>query len=263
MTVVADFPVPLQRLWDAYADPRQLERFWGPPTYPARFLRHDMVQGGRSEYVMTGPDGDVSRGYWEYLDVQPMTSFEVRDGFAHPDGTPNTDMPSVHLRFAFRETAGGSQVSTTTSFGSVDELDHPIGMGMNEGMDEGMPEAMAQMDAVLADLATFAASQPCEAQVLSDTQVRLSRVIRGSVEQVWASTSRRGPAAAMAARPRRLAEDPRHGAGHRDDHGDGDELRPVGGAGAGARVSTGAALVSAPRPVADVDGQRRTRRWWG
>lgn len=26
MTVVADFPVPVQRLWDVYVDPRQLER---------------------------------------------------------------------------------------------------------------------------------------------------------------------------------------------------------------------------------------------
>lgn len=34
LTVVADFDVPLERLWNAYADPRQLERFWGPPTYP-------------------------------------------------------------------------------------------------------------------------------------------------------------------------------------------------------------------------------------
>ena len=34
LTGRADFPVSQQRLWDAYADPRQLERFWGPPTWP-------------------------------------------------------------------------------------------------------------------------------------------------------------------------------------------------------------------------------------
>jgi hypothetical protein len=34
LTVVADFPVAQQRLWDAYADPRQLERFWGRPPGP-------------------------------------------------------------------------------------------------------------------------------------------------------------------------------------------------------------------------------------
>jgi uncharacterized protein YndB with AHSA1/START domain len=57
LTVVAEFPVSQQRLWDAYADPRQLERFWGPPDFPATFTRHDMKVGGRSEYFMTGPEG--------------------------------------------------------------------------------------------------------------------------------------------------------------------------------------------------------------
>ena len=37
LTVVGDYPVPQQRLWDAFADPRQLERFWGPPFAPATF----------------------------------------------------------------------------------------------------------------------------------------------------------------------------------------------------------------------------------
>ena len=43
MTVVADFAAPVQRVWDAYTDPRQLEKFWGPPEYPATFTRHDVV----------------------------------------------------------------------------------------------------------------------------------------------------------------------------------------------------------------------------
>ncbi len=183
MTVVAEFPVPVQRLWDAYADPRQLERFWGPPTYPARFTRHDMYPGGRSEYVMTGPEGDESRGYWEFLAVAPLESFEVRDGFAAPDGGANAELPSMRMVFRFSATDAGSQVTTTTWFNSVEDLDQLIAMGM----EQGMREAMAQMDAALADLATFAAEHAVEAQILSDTQVRVSRVIRGTVEQVWAA----------------------------------------------------------------------------
>ena len=183
MTVVAEFPVPVQRLWDAYADPRQLERFWGPPTYPARFTRHDMYPGGRSEYVMTGPEGDEPRGYWEFLAVAPLESFEVRDGFANPDGTVNADMPTMRVLFRFTETATGSQVSTTTWFDSVEDLDQLLAMGM----EQGMREAMGQMDAALADLATFAVGRAVEAQLLSDTQVRVSRIIRGTVEQVWAA----------------------------------------------------------------------------
>ncbi|MGH3445125.1 MAG: SRPBCC family protein [Nocardioidaceae bacterium] len=183
MTVVADFAAPLERLWDAYADPRQLEKFWGPPSYPATFTRHDMFAGGRSAYAMVGPDGDVSRGYWEFLDVKAPRSFEVRDGFCHPDGTPNAAMPSMRMTFEFEAAGSGSRLTTTTFFSSVAELEQLMGMGM----EEGMRQAMGQIDDVLADLRSFAADLPAAAQILGDTTVRVSRVIRGTVEQVWAA----------------------------------------------------------------------------
>ncbi len=181
MTVVADFDAPLRRLWDAYLDPRLLERFWGPPTYPAVFTRHDGCVGGRSEYAMTGPDGDVARGYWEWVSVDELTSFEVRDGFANPDGSPNEEMPAMRMVFTFEATPNGSRVSTTTYFGSVEDLERLLGMGM----EQGMSEAMGQMDAVLADLALFAAGIGTATQILSDTQVRISRIIRGGLDAVW------------------------------------------------------------------------------
>jgi uncharacterized protein YndB with AHSA1/START domain len=181
ITVLADFPVGVQRLWDAYADPRQLEKFWGPPTWPATFTRHDMFPGGMTHYSMTGPEGETSGGYWEYLSVKPLESFEVIDGFAHADGTPNRDMPSMRMVFSFAPTDTGSRLSTTTYFNSVAELDQLLQMGM----EQGMREAMGQMDDILADLTSFAAGRAVAAQILSDTQVRVSRIIRGSVEQVW------------------------------------------------------------------------------
>jgi uncharacterized protein YndB with AHSA1/START domain len=181
MTVVADFPADVQRLWQVYVDPRQLERFWGPPTYPATFTRHDAAAGGRSAYTMKGPDGDTHGGYWEWLSVDPLTSFEVRDGFATPDGEPNTEMPAMRMRFVFEETGDGSRVTTTTYFSSLEDLEKLL----ETGMEEGLREAMSQMDAVLADLSSFAAGQGTVSQILSDTQARISRVIRGSVEQVW------------------------------------------------------------------------------
>ena len=181
MTVVADFAAPLQRLWDAYSDPRQLEKFWGPPTYPATFTRHDMFPGGRSAYAMVGPEGDVSRGYWEFIDVKAPYSFEVLDGFCHPDGTPNNEMPSMRMTFEFEATGSVSRLTTTTFFNSLDELAQLVNMGM----EEGMRQAMGQIDDVLADLRTFAAELPASAQILDDTTVRVSRVIRGTLDQVW------------------------------------------------------------------------------
>jgi uncharacterized protein YndB with AHSA1/START domain len=181
LTIIADYPVPVARLWDAYADPRQLERFWGPEQWPATFTRHDMAVGGRSQYYMTGPDGTIAGGWFRFLAVEPNTRFEVEDGFSDEHGNPNDAMPTMRMTFNFAATASGSRCTTTTYFSSVESMEQLVQMGMMEGM----RSAMGQIDAVLADLHSFASTRITEAQLLSDTQARVSRVIRGSVDQVW------------------------------------------------------------------------------
>lgn len=181
LTIVADFAAPVRRLWDAYTDPRQIERFWGPPSYPATFLRHDASNGGRSVYRMTGPEGDVHYGCWEWTSLNAPESFEVADSFANGKGEPNTELPTTRMAFAFEATESGSRLTVTSYFDSVKDLEQLIEMGMLDGT----REAMAQIDTVLADLAAFASDRAVEAKVLSDTQVRVARVIRGTVDQVW------------------------------------------------------------------------------
>ena len=94
MTLDAEFDASPERVWQLWADPRQLERWWGPPTYPATFTTHDLAPGGRVEYHMTGPEGDQPRGYWEVLEADPPHRLVFRDGFANDDGTPNADLPA-------------------------------------------------------------------------------------------------------------------------------------------------------------------------
>jgi uncharacterized protein YndB with AHSA1/START domain len=146
MTVVAQFAAPVARVWAAYADPRQLERFWGPPEWPAKFVRHDFVVGGRSEYHMTGPNGDQSRGFFEFLAIDEPRAFEVLDGFLGVDGKPAPGMPTMRMRFTFAPHDGGTRMVTLTTFPSLEALEQVLGMGM----EEGMRAAMGQIDAVLA-----------------------------------------------------------------------------------------------------------------
>lgn len=181
LTIVAEYPVPLRRLWDAYIDPRQLERFWGPPEWPATFTRHDVRPGGRSDYHMTGPDGEQSGGFWLFETVDAPYSFEVRDGFSQPDGTPATELPTMRMVFEFEETQSGSQLTATTYFNSVEELDQLVDMGMLEGTQA----AMEQIDGVVTDDASVSSELPAHLQYLTDTNVRVSRVLRGTVDQVW------------------------------------------------------------------------------
>ena len=153
LTVVGEYPVPVERLWEAYADPRQLERFWGPETWPATFTRHDMAVGGRSEYFMTGPDGATSRGWWRFLAVEPSRRIEVEDGFSHDDGRPNEDMPSMRMVFTFEPTATGSRFTSVTHFTSLESMQQLVQMGMIEGL----KSALGQLDAVLAGAGSAAA----------------------------------------------------------------------------------------------------------
>lgn len=181
LTIVGEYPVPVERLWDAYADPRQLEKFWGPETWPATFTRHDMAVNGRSDYYMTGPDGSKSRGWFRFLAVEPLRGFEVEDGFSDETGAPNPNMPTMRMTFTFEPTAKGSRFKSVTHFPTVEAMEQLVQMGMMEGM----KSAMSQLDAIVADLKSFATNREAASQLLSDTQVRVSRVIRGTVDQVW------------------------------------------------------------------------------
>ena len=146
LTVIGDYPVGVDRLWEAYADPRQLEKFWGPETWPATFTRHDMKPGGRSEYYMTGPDGATSRGWWRFLAVEKGRRIEVEDGFSDDEGRPNDSMPTMRMVFTFEPTSNGSRFTSVTSFPSIEAMQRLVEMGMIDGL----RSAMGQLDAVLA-----------------------------------------------------------------------------------------------------------------
>ena len=47
MTLDAEFEASPERVWQLWSDPRQLERWWGPPAYPATFTAHDFRVGWR------------------------------------------------------------------------------------------------------------------------------------------------------------------------------------------------------------------------
>jgi uncharacterized protein YndB with AHSA1/START domain len=144
-TLIADFDAPIERVWQLWADPRQLERWWGPPTYPATVEQHDLTAGGEVTYFMTGPEGDQHRGWWRVTSVNPPKSLEFIDGFAHQDGTPNVDMPTTTTEVALNEHEGGTRMELRSVFDSREQMDQMLTMGM----EEGITLAVGQIDALL------------------------------------------------------------------------------------------------------------------
>lgn len=181
MTLVADFAAPVARLWQAFTTPEQLNRFFGPPTWPATFTEFDLRPGGHARYHMTGPRGETAAGQWEFLEVTPNERFTVLDQFTDDDGNVQTELPQMRVTYEFSEHESGSRLTNTTLFESVEALEQVINMGAIEGT----KLAFNQLDAVLQDLREFAEGKGTTLEILGETLVRITRLVRGPRHLVW------------------------------------------------------------------------------
>lgn len=146
LTFVAEFAADVERVWQVWADPRQLERWWGPPEWPATFEEHELSEGGRCRYVMTGPDGEKARGWWTVTAVDPPHRLEFDDGFADADGEPDPALGATHSVVTLEAVDGATRMTLVSAFESADQLEQMAAMGM----EEGMRQAMGQIDDLLA-----------------------------------------------------------------------------------------------------------------
>ncbi len=151
MTLTAEFDASPERVWDLWADPRKLERWWGPPTYPATFTTHDLTPGSHVEYNMTGPTGDQPRGFWDIVEADPPRRLVFIDGFAHGDGTPNDEFPRNTGTVTIEPIeAGRTRMSIHSQFPSRQAMEQVLALGM----EQGLTEAVGQIDAILMEGAT-------------------------------------------------------------------------------------------------------------
>lgn len=151
LTITTQYDAAPARVWELWANPRLLERWWGPPTYPATVVDHELTPGGKVAYFMTGPEGDRAHGWWHVLAVDAPRHLEFEDGFADDAGAPNPDLPTMTIRVTLDEVRGGTRMTIETTFPSAEAMEQVISMGM----EEGMVAAVGQIDDLLhADVAS-------------------------------------------------------------------------------------------------------------
>jgi uncharacterized protein YndB with AHSA1/START domain len=145
LTLAADFDAPAERVWQLWADPRQLERWWGPPSHPATVEEHDLTPGGEVTYVMTGPEGDNSRGWWRVTSADPPKFLEFTDGFADQKGKPIADMPTTTVQVRLTEHDDGTRMVMRSVFDSREHMEWLERIGAMEIL----RQTVGQMDALL------------------------------------------------------------------------------------------------------------------
>jgi len=146
LTLVVEVMASVERCWRLWADPRQLERWWGPPGFPAKFDHQELAPGIRVTYAMTGPEGDTYPGWWQVIKVDPPRLLLVQDGFSYPDGSPNPELPTTRMRV---EISAVSPISSTMTITSEFPSEEAFMQVLQMGAEEGMIAAVSQISAIL------------------------------------------------------------------------------------------------------------------
>ena len=146
MTITADLDATVERAWQLWADPRQFERWWGPPGYAATVVDYDLRAGGRiSFYMGTGEERQDST--WEVVAADPPRHLELRDADVDEAGRPNDGNAMTLMVITIDERDGGGAVmAIRTHFDSRAGMEQMLATGV----EEGMQTVMAQIEAVLA-----------------------------------------------------------------------------------------------------------------
>ena len=145
LTITAEFAAPRERVWQIYADPRQLEKVWGPPECPATVVEHSLTPGGRVTYYMTGPEGEKYYGYWEVIEVDEPNGFSFNDGFADADFNPDVSLPVSSNTCTFTQGGGRTTAIYVSTFETAEALQQVLDMGIVDGA----TAAINQIDGLL------------------------------------------------------------------------------------------------------------------
>ena len=146
LTIVTEYAASVERVWQLWADPRQLERWWGPPMFPATVTDHELVPGGLVLYYMTGPEGKRHHGGWRVVTVERPRRLEFEDFFVDADGAENTKLPVSRTGVSIADAGAMTQMTLMTRYSSTAAMQQVLEMGM----EEGIRQALGQIEGILA-----------------------------------------------------------------------------------------------------------------
>ena len=150
LTVVTEYAAPPAHVWQLWSDPRKLEKWWGPPGYPATVTHHDLRPGGEMRYHMTSPEGQRYPGGWRVLEVEPEAHMRVEDFFLDADGNEDTSLPTGTMVLAItRVDDDTTRMVIEAIYPDAESLQKVLEMGM----EEGIRAAAGQIDDLLAEIA--------------------------------------------------------------------------------------------------------------
>jgi uncharacterized protein YndB with AHSA1/START domain len=107
--IIRMYDAPVKAVWDAWTDPEQVAKWWGPRGFTLTTHSKDLRAGGHWKYTMHGPDGTDYPNYTPYFEVVPLKKLVYDHGGS--DDRP----PLFHVTVLFEEIDGQTKMDMTAT----------------------------------------------------------------------------------------------------------------------------------------------------
>ncbi len=134
LIVTRTFMAPLALVWRAWTEPELLDQWWAPKPWKSQTSHMEFKMGGYRLYAMVGPQGEKHVGRTDYLSIIVNHSFSGKDSFCDAAGNVNPELPVAKFSNQFTGEGDQTVVRVVTQYGSEEELQQVIKMGMKEGL---------------------------------------------------------------------------------------------------------------------------------
>ena len=85
------FDAPVERVWRAWTDPGEVQRWWGPKRYTSPSVKIDLREGGRFVFAMRAPQEHGGQDMYTagaYTRIVPLERLEFGQGLSDAEGQP-------------------------------------------------------------------------------------------------------------------------------------------------------------------------------
>jgi uncharacterized protein YndB with AHSA1/START domain len=133
ITRVIDAPAHV--LFEAYANPEQVKKWFGPKGYPLTLVEMDFRVGGRFRFAMTGPSGKQNTPFGgEYLEIVPNRKIVFDNGFELPGAE------RMIVTYTYDEVDGKTTFTIHTLFSSVEAKNKHVRVGFVIGYNSAIDQ---------------------------------------------------------------------------------------------------------------------------
>ncbi len=111
------YDAPVQAVWDAWTDPEQVAKWWGPRGFTLTTHSKDLREGGSWKYTMHGPDGVDYPNRTHYFEVETCSKL------VYDHGGSEDSPPLFRVTVFFSEKKGKTKMDMTMTFATPEVAD--------------------------------------------------------------------------------------------------------------------------------------------